>query len=49
MEFTIDATDAGEGHLSVRITDPEGNDKKASINDNQDGTFTVKYIILSFL
>ncbi|XP_053908181.1 filamin-A isoform X1 [Cuculus canorus] len=44
VEFTIDATDAGEGLLAVQITDPEGKPKKASIRDNQDGTYTVSYV-----
>ena len=44
VEFTIDASDAGEGHLSVRITDPEGRDKKCQIENNNDGTFTVRYV-----
>ncbi|KAM9510776.1 LOW QUALITY PROTEIN: filamin-A-like [Guaruba guarouba] len=44
VEFTIDAKDAGEGLLAVQITDPEGKPKKASIRDNQDGTYTVSYV-----
>ncbi|XP_074872777.1 filamin-A isoform X5 [Carettochelys insculpta] len=44
VEFTIDATDAGEGLLAVQITDPEGKPKKATIRDNQDGTYTVSYV-----
>uniref|UniRef100_A0A8C9R1D2 Filamin B n=1 Tax=Scleropages formosus TaxID=113540 RepID=A0A8C9R1D2_SCLFO len=44
VEFTIDATDAGEGQLSVQITDQDGKPKKASIHDNQDGTYRVSYI-----
>ncbi|XP_062316362.1 filamin-A isoform X1 [Osmerus eperlanus] len=44
VEFTIDAKDAGEGLLAVQITDPEGKPKKASIRDNQDGTYLVSYV-----
>ncbi|KAI1890363.1 hypothetical protein AGOR_G00152960 [Albula goreensis] len=44
VEFTIDAKDAGEGQLSVQITDQEGKPKKASIHDNKDGTYRVSYV-----
>ncbi|XP_031800606.1 filamin-A isoform X2 [Sarcophilus harrisii] len=44
VEFTIDAKDAGEGLLAVQITDPEGKPKKTTIQDNQDGTYTVSYV-----
>ncbi|KAJ3597175.1 hypothetical protein NHX12_003575 [Muraenolepis orangiensis] len=44
VEFTIDARDAGEGLLTVQILDPEGKPKKASIQDNRDGTYTVSYV-----
>uniref|UniRef100_W5L8C3 Filamin C n=1 Tax=Astyanax mexicanus TaxID=7994 RepID=W5L8C3_ASTMX len=44
VEFTIDARDAGEGLLTVQILDPEGKPKKASIQDNKDGTYTVSYV-----
>ncbi|KAK6308660.1 hypothetical protein J4Q44_G00219310 [Coregonus suidteri] len=44
VEFTIDVQDAGEGRLAVQITDPEGKPKKASIRDNQDGTYLVSYV-----
>ncbi|XP_014344981.1 filamin-B [Latimeria chalumnae] len=44
VEFTIDAKDAGEGNLSVQITDQEGKPKKAKIHDNKDGTYTASYI-----
>ncbi|KAJ8259883.1 hypothetical protein GJAV_G00174540 [Gymnothorax javanicus] len=44
VEFTIDAKDAGEGQLSVQITDQEGKPKKASIHDNRDGTYRVSYV-----
>uniref|UniRef100_A0A672SP15 Filamin C n=1 Tax=Sinocyclocheilus grahami TaxID=75366 RepID=A0A672SP15_SINGR len=44
VEFTIDACDAGKGLLTVQILDPEGKPKKASIQDNRDGTYTVSYV-----
>uniref|UniRef100_A0AAR2L0B3 Calponin-homology (CH) domain-containing protein n=1 Tax=Pygocentrus nattereri TaxID=42514 RepID=A0AAR2L0B3_PYGNA len=50
VEFTIDAKDAGEGQMSVQITvtdnsvDQDGKLKKASIQDNQDGTYQVSYV-----
>ncbi|XP_051548052.1 filamin-C [Myxocyprinus asiaticus] len=44
VEFTIDARDAGKGLLTVQILDPEGKPKKASIQDNQNGTYTVSYV-----
>ncbi|XP_006631014.2 filamin-B isoform X2 [Lepisosteus oculatus] len=44
VEFTIDAKDAGEGQLSVQITDQEGKPKKAQIHDNRDGTYSVSYV-----
>ena len=44
VEFTIDATHAGEGVLTVQITDPQGKPKKASVSDNSDGTYTVRYV-----
>uniref|UniRef100_A0A8C4QEV7 Filamin C n=1 Tax=Eptatretus burgeri TaxID=7764 RepID=A0A8C4QEV7_EPTBU len=44
VEFTIDARDAGEGLLTVQITDPDGRPKKANIRDNHDGTYTVSYV-----
>ncbi|XP_046889363.1 filamin-C-like isoform X2 [Hypomesus transpacificus] len=44
VEFTIDARDAGEGLLTVQILDPEGKPKKATIQDNRDGTYTVSYV-----
>lgn len=39
VEFTIDASHAGEGVLTVQITDPKGKPKKASVSDNNDGTY----------
>ncbi|CAM4731422.1 unnamed protein product [Leuciscus chuanchicus] len=44
VEFTIDAKDAGEGQLSVQITDQDGKSKKANIQDNRDGTYKVSYV-----
>ncbi|KAI2658987.1 Filamin-B [Labeo rohita] len=44
VEFTIDAKDAGEGQLSVQITDQDGKPKKANIQDNRDGTYKVSYV-----
>ncbi|KAI4879622.1 hypothetical protein NFI96_025042 [Prochilodus magdalenae] len=44
VAFTIDAKDAGQGQLSVQITDQDGKLKKASIQDNQDGTYQVSYV-----
>ncbi|XP_073773215.1 filamin-B isoform X1 [Danio rerio] len=44
VEFTIDAKDAGEGQLSVHITDQDGKLKKANIQDNRDGTYRVSYV-----
>ncbi|KAF5899201.1 filamin-B isoform X2 [Clarias magur] len=44
VEFTIDAKDAGEGQLSVEITDKDGKLKKMSVQDNQDGTYKVSYV-----
>uniref|UniRef100_A0A672L8T9 Filamin B n=1 Tax=Sinocyclocheilus grahami TaxID=75366 RepID=A0A672L8T9_SINGR len=44
VEFTIDAKDAGEGQLSVQITDLDGKPKKANIQDNCDGTYKVSYV-----
>uniref|UniRef100_A0A671RIR5 Filamin-B-like n=1 Tax=Sinocyclocheilus anshuiensis TaxID=1608454 RepID=A0A671RIR5_9TELE len=44
VEFTIDAKDAGEGQLSVQITDQDGKPKKANIQDNRGGTYKVSYV-----
>ncbi|XP_062400673.1 filamin-B [Sardina pilchardus] len=44
VEFTIDAKDAGEGQLSVHITDQDGKAKKVNIQDNRDGTYKVSYV-----
>uniref|UniRef100_A0A8C2WE17 Filamin B n=1 Tax=Cyclopterus lumpus TaxID=8103 RepID=A0A8C2WE17_CYCLU len=44
VEFDIDAKDAGQGQLSVLITDQDGKPKQPSIHDNGDGTYSVSYI-----
>ncbi|XP_042180880.1 filamin-B isoform X1 [Oncorhynchus tshawytscha] len=44
VEFTIDAKDAGEGQLSVQITDQDGKPKRVGIQDNCDGTYLVSYV-----
>ncbi|XP_074861976.1 filamin-B isoform X3 [Carettochelys insculpta] len=44
VEFAIDAKDAGEGLLSIQITDQEGKPKRADVHDNKDGTYTVTYV-----
>ncbi|XP_074525668.1 filamin B a [Halichoeres trimaculatus] len=44
VEFNIDAKDAGQGQLSVLITDPDGKPKQPTIHDNGDGTYRVSYI-----
>uniref|UniRef100_A0A8C7H349 Filamin B n=1 Tax=Oncorhynchus kisutch TaxID=8019 RepID=A0A8C7H349_ONCKI len=44
VEFTIDAKDAGEGQLSVQITDQDGKPKRVGIQDNRDGTYLVSYV-----
>ncbi|XP_075430929.1 filamin-B isoform X1 [Ascaphus truei] len=44
VDFAVDAKDAGQGPLSVQITDQEGKPKKAQICDNKDGTYGVSYV-----
>ncbi|XP_059185463.1 LOW QUALITY PROTEIN: filamin-B [Centropristis striata] len=44
VEFNIDAKDAGQGQLSVLITDQDGKPKQPTIRDNGDGTYGVSYI-----
>uniref|UniRef100_UPI003AB0DB0F filamin-B-like n=1 Tax=Centroberyx gerrardi TaxID=166262 RepID=UPI003AB0DB0F len=44
VEFSIDAKDAGQGQLSVLITDQDGKPKRTSIHDNGDGTYRVSYV-----
>ncbi|TRY66792.1 hypothetical protein DNTS_009583 [Danionella cerebrum] len=44
VEFSIDAREAGQGQLSVQITDQDGKLKKASIHDNGNGTYKVSYV-----
>ncbi|XP_054832955.1 filamin-B isoform X2 [Eublepharis macularius] len=43
-EFAVDAKDAGQGLLSVNISDQEGKPKKVDIHNNSDGTYIVTYI-----
>ncbi|KAL3058091.1 hypothetical protein OYC64_010302 [Pagothenia borchgrevinki] len=44
VEFNIDAKDAGQGQLSVLITDQDGKPRQPTIHDNGDGTYRVLYI-----
>ncbi|KAM6947498.1 filamin B a [Lycodopsis pacificus] len=44
VEFNVDAKDAGQGQLSVLITDQDGKLKQPSIHDNGDGTYGASYI-----
>ncbi|XP_053303290.1 filamin-B [Pleuronectes platessa] len=44
VEFNIDAKDAGQGQLSVAITDQDGKTKQPSIQDKGDGTYGVSYV-----
>ncbi|XP_061796901.2 filamin-B isoform X1 [Nerophis lumbriciformis] len=44
VEFNIDAKQAGQGQLSVLITDQDGKPKLPSIHDNEDDTYQVSYI-----
>ncbi|XP_053890944.1 filamin-B isoform X4 [Malaclemys terrapin pileata] len=44
VEFAVDAKDAGEGLLSIQITDQEGKPKRADVHDNKDGTYAVTYV-----
>nr|AAA58939.1 filamin [Gallus gallus] len=44
VEFAVDAKDAGQGLLTVQITDQEGKPKRVDIHDNKDGTYTVTYV-----
>ncbi|CAH2313059.1 filamin-B isoform X3 [Pelobates cultripes] len=44
VDFAVDTKDAGQGALSVQITDQEGKPKKAQILDNKDGTYAVSYV-----
>nr|XP_028574971.1 filamin-B isoform X2 [Podarcis muralis] len=43
-EFAVDARDAGQGLLSVHVTDQEGKPKRVDVQDNQDGTYAVTYL-----
>ncbi|KAG8432010.1 hypothetical protein GDO86_020333, partial [Hymenochirus boettgeri] len=44
VNFAVDAKDAGLGPLSVQITDQDGKPRKAQIQDNKDGTYSVSYV-----
>ncbi|XP_054641647.1 filamin-B [Dunckerocampus dactyliophorus] len=44
VEFNIDTKQAGQGQLSVLITDQDGKPKLPSIHDNGDDTYEVSYI-----
>ncbi|XP_029947767.1 filamin B a isoform X1 [Salarias fasciatus] len=44
VEFSIDAKDAGQGQLSVLITDQDGKVKEPTIHDGGDGTYQVSYV-----
>uniref|UniRef100_G3NI02 Filamin B n=1 Tax=Gasterosteus aculeatus TaxID=69293 RepID=G3NI02_GASAC len=44
VEFHIDAKDAGQGQLSVLITDQDGKPRQPGIHDNGDGTYRVSYV-----
>uniref|UniRef100_A0A8C0IRM1 Filamin B n=1 Tax=Chelonoidis abingdonii TaxID=106734 RepID=A0A8C0IRM1_CHEAB len=44
VQFAVDAKDAGEGLLSIQITDQEGKPKRADVHDNKDGTYAVTYV-----
>nr|XP_061814514.1 filamin-B-like isoform X1 [Nerophis lumbriciformis] len=44
VEFNIDAKQAGQGQLSVLITDQDGKPKLPTIQDNGDDTYKVSYI-----
>ncbi|XP_044307317.1 filamin-B isoform X4 [Varanus komodoensis] len=43
-KFVVDAKDAGQGLLSVHVTDQEGKPKRTDIHDNNDGTYAVTYL-----
>ncbi|KAM8931054.1 filamin-B isoform 2-T2 [Pelodytes ibericus] len=44
VDFAVNAKDAGQGALSVQVTDQEGKPKKAQVLDNKDGTYAVSYV-----
>uniref|UniRef100_A0A8C5WJ73 Filamin B n=1 Tax=Leptobrachium leishanense TaxID=445787 RepID=A0A8C5WJ73_9ANUR len=44
VDFAVNTRDAGQGPLSVQITDQEGKPKKAQVLDNKDGTYAVSYV-----
>ncbi|XP_013789840.1 filamin-A-like [Limulus polyphemus] len=43
VEFTIDAKDAGVAEPEVLVKGPDNTPRKATVVDNQDGTYKVKY------
>ncbi|XP_051932355.1 filamin-B isoform X3 [Hippocampus zosterae] len=44
VEFNVDAKQAGQGQLSVLITDQDGKPKLPTIHDNGDDTYKVSYV-----
>ena len=46
VNFTIDATEAGSGDLSIKHLAPKHKKEKAelTVNDNKDGTYTVDFV-----
>ncbi len=41
--FTVDCKEAGPGDISIALTDPKNQDVPFTIDDNQNGTFTIGY------
>ncbi|CAF0892142.1 unnamed protein product, partial [Didymodactylos carnosus] len=41
--FTVDCKEAGPGDISIALTDTRNQDVPFTIDDNQDGTFTISY------
>jgi len=41
--FTVDCKEAGPGDISIALTDIKNQDVPFTIDDNQDGTFTIAY------
>jgi len=41
--FNVDCKDAGPGDVSIALIDDKGGDVPFDINDNADGTFTIRY------
>ncbi|CAF3849734.1 unnamed protein product [Rotaria sp. Silwood2] len=42
-QFTVDCKEAGPGDISIALTDTKNQDVPFTIDDNQDGTFTITY------